>query len=61
MKWLEQEVKKQTQTAGDDDWKKNLKEMIRVAEERSINRKLTGITKGNKDRAFYRIEIAIHD
>ena len=35
--------------------------MIRVAEEKSITRKLTAITKGNKDGALDRIEIATHD
>ena len=37
--WLEKEVKKRAQAAGDENWEKNLTEMIRVAEERSINRK----------------------
>ena len=35
--------------------------MIRVAEERSTNRKLTAITKGNKDGALDRIKIATYD
>ena len=36
-------------------------EMIRVAEERSINRKLIAITKGINDGALDRIELATHD
>ena len=35
-------------------------EMIRVAEERILNRKLTAITKGNNARALDRVEIATH-
>ena len=35
--------------------------MMIVAEERSINRKLTAITKGNKSGALDRIEIATYD
>ena len=36
-------------------------ELIRVAEERSINRKLTAITKGISNGALDRIEVATHD
>ena len=35
--------------------------MIRFAEERSINRKLSAITKGRNDGALDRIEVATHD
>ena len=59
--WLENEVKKQAQAAGDDNWEKNLNKMIRVAEERSINRKLTAITKGINNGALDQIEMATHD
>ena len=61
IKWLENEVKKQAQAAGVNNWENNLNEMIRVAEERSINRKFTSITKGINDGALDRIEVATHD
>ena len=35
--------------------------MIQVAEERSINRKLTAITKGINNGALDQIEVATHD
>ena len=59
--WLEREVRKRVQAAGDDNWKRNLTEMTRVTERRSINMKLTVITKGNNAVAFDRIKIATHD
>ena len=58
---LENEVKKRALAAGDDNWEKNLNEMIRVAEERSINRKSTSITKGINGGALDRIKVATHD
>ena len=59
--WLEKEVKERAQAAGYENWEKNLTEVIRVAEERSINRKLTAIKKGINDDALDRIEVATHD
>ena len=43
--WLERDINKQARAAGDDDWERSLTEMIRHVEDRSINRKLTAITK----------------
>ena len=57
----ETEVKKRAQAAGDNNWENNLTEMIRVAEERSINMKLTAITKGINDGPLDRIEVSTHD
>ena len=54
-------MKKQAQAAGHGDRERNLTDVIRVAEERSIFRKLTAITKRNKDGALGRIEVATHD
>ena len=45
IEWLETEVRKRAEAAGDKNWEKNLNEMIRVTEERGINRKLSAITK----------------
>ena len=61
IEWLENKVKKRAQAAGDDNWEKNLNEMIRVAEERSTNRKLTSITKGINEGALHCIKVATHD
>ena len=58
---LENEVKKRALAAGDDNWEKNLNEMIRVAKERSTNRKLTSITKGINEGALHCIKVATHD
>ena len=61
IEWLENEVRKRAQAHGDDNWEKNLNEMIRVAEERSTNRKLVSITKGINDGVLDCIEVATHD
>ena len=61
IEWLENEVRKRAQAHGDDNWEKNLNDMIRVAEERSTNRKLVSITKGINDGVLDCIEVATHD
>ena len=61
IEWLEKEGKKRAQEVGDDNWEKNSNEMIRVAEERSTNRKLASITKGINDGVLDCIEVATHE
>ena len=54
-------MKKRAQAAGDDYGGKNLKEMMGVAEDRSVDRKLTTITKRNEDGVLVKIEITTRD
>ena len=61
IEWLEKEGKKRAQEVGDDNWEKNSNEMIRVAKERNIKRKLMAITKGINTGTLNRIDLAIHD
>ena len=43
--WLKREAKARAVAAGNKYWEKRLDEMVRVAESRAINRKLSAVTK----------------
>ena len=47
--------------AGDVGWEQRLEEMIRVAELRSINKKITAVTKGRHESSLNKIEVTQHE
>ena len=61
VEWLENKVKARAKIAGDKNRERNLKEIIRATEERSINRKLMKITMGINEGALDRNKIAMHN
>jgi hypothetical protein len=46
MEWLHQIAHDQSRAEGNPDWEAKMKQMLKDAQERSINRKLTAATKG---------------
>ena len=58
---LRNEAKQRAKAEGDIGWEQQLEGMVRVAESRSINRKLTAVTKGTRESSFNRIEVAQHE
>ena len=58
--WLKTEAKERARATGDEEWEKGLKNMLRVAESRSTNRKITAVTKG-RSRPLDRIQVPGHD
>jgi len=46
MKWLHQIAQDQSRAEGNPDWEAKMKQMLKDAQERSINRKLPAATKG---------------
>ena len=60
IKWLEELAQDRARAEGKPDWEKKMKDMVRTAEERTINRKLTSIIKGQHQR-LDRIQIPLYD
>ena len=61
MEWTKKEAQEKAVAAGDADWEKGLKQMLRVTESCAINLKLGVITKGRFSRAMDMIEVPTHD
>ena len=60
MKWLYQIAQDQSRAEGNPDWEAKMKQMLKDAQERSINRKLTAATKGVY-RPLNTIQIPTHE
>ncbi|KAL7553316.1 hypothetical protein ACHAWF_016600 [Thalassiosira exigua] len=58
--WLKKEAQERAAAAGDDDWKKCLKEMVEKAKKQATNRKLSAVLKGRVS-SLDRIEVPLHD
>ena len=57
--WLSDVARQRAQAAGDPDWEKRLRRMIRRTRESALNRKLTAITKGRRG-VLDRIQVPTH-
>ena len=60
MEWLTQIAQDRSQAEGNPDWETKMKQMLKDAQERAINRKLTATTKGIY-RPLNTIQIPTHD
>ena len=60
MEWLKEVAIERAAAEGDKEWRDVLKEMLRTAETRAVNRKLGAITKG-RSKPLDRIETPNHD
>jgi len=60
MKWLHQIAQDQSRAEVNPDWEATMKQMLKDAQERSINRKLTAVTKGVY-RPLDAIQIPTHE
>ncbi len=60
MEWLHQIAQDRSRAEGNPDWEAKMKQMLKVAQERSINRKLTATTKGG-GRPLDTIQIPTHE
>ena len=58
--WMVNEVKKQAQAIGDQDWERRLDRAVKKMEMNAANRKLTTITKGPRG-ALAMIQVPNHD
>jgi hypothetical protein len=60
MEWLHQIAQDQSRAEGNPDWEAKMKQMLKDAQERSINRKLSAATKGVY-RPLDTIQIPTHE
>ena len=59
IEWIAKEAHARAEAAGDKDWERGLKQMLRIAKEREIKQNV--ITKGKHEGALDRIEVVTHE